>query len=437
MTVFVVLRRCVPVLLSIVAAGSLAAQPLDSLVKLAVEKHPSVAAVQSTIRQADARARSAGAWQAPGVGIQFNMLPPGNPNPFAKGETMLMVEQMIPLFGQNRAMTRAMSAEAGVSEAELTSIQRALRARVEQEYYTLWLLQRRADINRENRELAGLLYRTAETNYEVGRAAQSDLFSMTSEQERLNVESREIAEEKAESLARLNTLLSRPVETPVSIADSLSAPALPPFEELSNALLSHPDLQKMEAMAAMNRAEAEAKESMLAPMLMVRGGVSYMPEGHPLRESAIRDGLIGGHGGASGMDVMKFALNAGAMISLPIAPWSSAGPQAGAEAERLKAETTLLERDGMKQEMIAMLRSACSQAARAQFQVQYYEKTQLPLLEQTLASLRNDYTNGRVPFSSVLNGYTMLGMARMESAMKQMEYAMALSMITQLTGLSL
>jgi outer membrane protein TolC len=193
----------------------------------------------------------------------------------------------------------------------------------------------------------------------------------------------------------------------------------------------------MEAMAAMSRAEAEARESMLAPMLMVRGGVSYMPEGHPLRESALRDGLIGGHGGSSGMEVMKFALSAGAMISLPIAPWSSAGPQAGAEAERLKAQTTLLERDGMKQEMIAMLRSAYSQAVRAQFQVQYYEKTQLPLLEQTLASLRNDYSNGRVPFASVLNGYTMLGMARMESAMKQMEYAMALSMITQLTGISL
>lgn len=438
---FVGLCRYVLVFLPLLIAVPLVAQPLDSLVGLAIEKHPSVAAVQNAIRQADARARSVGAWQAPGVGIQFNMLPPGNPNPFAKGETMLMVEQMIPLFGQNKAMARAMSAEAGVGEAELVSVRRALRVRVEQEYYTLWLLKRRVDINRDNRELASLLYRTAETNYEVGRAAQSDLFSITGEQERLNVEAREITEEIAEAQARLNTLLLRPVETPVSIADSVPSSVLPSFDELAGAILTHPDLQKMEAMAAMNRAEADAKESMLSPMLMVRGGVSYMPEGHPLRESALRDGLIssGGHGGSTStsMDVMKFALSAGAMISIPIAPWSSAGPQAGAEAERLKAETAMLEREGMKQDMIAMLRTACSQAARAQFQVQYYEKTQLPLLEQTLASLRNDYANGRIPFSSVLNGYTMLGMARMERAMKQMEYAMALSMITQLTGVSL
>lgn len=429
-----VLCRCIAVLFAIVP---LAAQPLDSLVRLAEREHPSVAAAQNAIRQADARARSAGAWQPPGVGVQFSMLPPGNPNPFAKGETMIMVEQMIPLFGQNTAMARAMSAGAEVGEATLASVRRELRARVQREYYTLWLLARRAELNRESRELADLLYRTVETNYEVSRAAQSDLFTITGEQERLHVETGEIAEETAEALARLNALLSRPPDAPVTVADSLPAAALPPFEELAGQLDTHPELQKMAAMAAMSRAEAEAKETMLSPMLMLRGGVSYMPEGHPLRESALRDGLVGGHGSTADMDVMKIGLTAVAMLSIPVAPWSSAGPQAGAEAERLQAEETMLEREGMKQEMTAMLRGAYAQAARAQLQMRYFAQTQLPLLEQTLASLRNDYANSRVPFSSVLNGYTMLVMARTDLAMKRMEYAMALSMITQLTGHSL
>lgn len=412
--------------------SSALAQPLDSLVRLAVEKHPSVSALRTAVRQADARARSAEAWDAPQAGIEFRMLPPGNPNPFTKGETMVMVEQMVPLFGQNRAMGKAMSAMAGVSEAQLAALQRDLRARVEREYYALWLLQQRAALNQENQAVASMLYRTVEARYEVNRAAQSDVFSIAIEQEKLATEAREIGEEKTEVQARLNALLSQPVATPITAGDSVPRAALPAFEELAGSLREHPVLQTMEAMAEQSRAAAAAKDAMLSPMLMLRGGVAYMPEGHPLRE-----GTPPQHGATGATDVMNFGITASAMLSIPIAPWSRSGAEAAADAERLQAEETLQQRDGMKQELLGELRSAYAKAARLQLQADYYRTTQLPLLEQTLVALQNDYTNNRIPFSSVLNGYSMLVMTKLELAMKHMEYAMNLSMITQLTGVTL
>lgn len=411
--------------------GSALAQPLDSLVRRAVDNHPSVAALRTAVRQADARARSAEAWDAPQAGVEFRMMPPSNPNPFAKGETMLMVEQMIPLFGQNRTMGKAMGAMAGVSEAQLAALQRDLRARVEREYYSLWLLQQRAELNKENQAIAAMLYSTVEARYEVNRAAQSDVFSIAIEQERLATEAREIDEEKIEGRARLNALLLQPIETPIVVVDSVPLVLLPKFEEVVDLLREHPALRTMEAMAAQSRASAVAKDAMLSPMLMVRGGVAYMPEGHPLREGTPLE-----HSGGMG-DIMKFGITASAMLSIPIAPWSRAGAEAAADAERLQAEETLQQRDGMQQELLGELRSAYAKAARLQLQANYYRATQLPLLEQTLVALQNDYTNNSIPFSSVLNGYSMLVMTKLELAMKHMEYAMTLSMITQLTGVSL
>jgi hypothetical protein len=98
------------------------------------------------------------------------------------------------------------------------------------------------------------------------------------------------------------------------------------------------------------------------------------------------------------------------------------------------AEEQLLRRDAMQRDMLEMLRGAWGKARRARVRLDYQRRTQIPLLEKTLLALRADYVASRVPFASVLDGYTMLVMARMDVAMQEMEYAMALSMIAEIAG---
>jgi outer membrane protein, heavy metal efflux system len=415
------------------------AQSLDSLVRLAHETHPTVAAARVAIAQADARARAAVAWEPPSVGVELADLPLSDPNPFGRGETMLMVEQMIPLFGQNRAMERAERLGAAVAEEELAAARRDLRARVEREYLTLWLLDRLRALNAESRAIAEALFKTTESSYTLGRSAQSDLFRATVELERIGAELRAIDEVRAEALGRLNAIVARPSDAPIAVADTLAPVALAAFDSLEASIAVHPALRQMEAMAAMLRAEADAQGAMLDPMLMLRGGVSYAPEGHPIREGSEMAAALaagGEHGGAvTGMDdPMRWGLTVGAMLSIPIAPWSRGGPESRAELRRLEADEQLLRRDAMQRDMAAMLRGAWGKARRAQIRLDYQRRTQLPLLERTLQALRADYTAGRVPFGSVLDGYTMLVMARMDAYMQEMEYAMALSMINEIAG---
>jgi len=414
----------------LVVVGTLSAQPLDSLVRLAVERHPSIEAAELAVRQADARARAASAWDPPGVGVEFRMLPPSNPDPTSKGETMVMIEQMIPLFGQKRAMADAMAVGAEVGEASAASARRRLRTRVEREYYTLWLLGRRLELNAESRDIAERLYRSVETRYIASTAGQSDLLRLQVEIERLETEREEIEQERIESRARLNAILVRPVDDSVAVDPVLAVDSLPPFESIDSLLLDNPELRRMEAMAKMSRVEADAESAMLKPMLMLRGGVTYMPQGHPVREASVGEHGVIAHGDG----VMKFGLSVGATLSVPIAPWSRSGPEGRAEALRIDAERTLDDREAMRLEMSGMLRATYAQARRALLKMSFYRDTQGPLLERTLDALRADYVNGRIPFSSVLDGYSSLIMTRMDAYMEQMQYSMALSMMAEIVG---
>ena len=415
------------------------AQSLDSLVRLAQGTHPTVEAARLAARQADARARASSAWEPPSVGIELGDLPLSDPNPFARGETMLMVEQMIPLFGQNRRMAGAEALGAVAARSEAEAAQRELGARVEREYLTLWLLDRRRALNAESRTIADALFKATETQYTVGRALQSDLFRITLEIERLGTELREIDEESAEALGRLNAIVGRPASAPVSVTEELASTSLTSLDSLAARVADHPQLRQMTAMAEMNRAEADAQEAMLDPMLMLRGGLAYMPEGHPIREDSemlaeLRAPVEHGATAEPMEDPMKWGLTVSAMVSIPLAPWSRSGPEGRAEASRLQAEEQLMRRDAMERDMVAMLQSAWGQARRARFRLDFHRRTQLPLLEKTLTALRTDYAAGRVPFSSVLDGYTMLVMGRMDAYMQEMEYAMALSMIAEIAG---
>lgn len=431
-------RRATLSFVAAVAATALMpvhAQPLDSLVRRAVEAHPSVRAVRLAVQEADARARSVETWEPPRVGVEFSMLPPAAIDPFAAGETRVMAEQAVPLFGRNSAMAEAAQREGDAMNAELGRVQRELRARVEREYYGLWLLDRRAELLAENRRYEEVNYKTAETRYTTGRGAQSDLFRLTIEIELLANESREIDEERSERLARLNLLTARPLAAAVVLEHSLPSRTIPPFDSLEALLGEHPGVRKVEAMAAASNAYADAADAMLRPMLMLRGGITYMPGGHPVREGnfSVTAGELA-RGGTP--DVMHIGLMAGAMMSLPLVPWAGNGPAGQAEAYRLEAAQRLLDRDAERQDLTAALRSACALARRAELRMRFYTDTQLPLLDRARTSAATDFANGLVPISSVIDTHHMRTLAYLDLYARQVEYATAWSTITELTGVT-
>lgn len=408
-----------------------AAQPLDSLVATALRVHPNVRAAQRAIAAADHRARAASAWDPPSVGIEFRDLVVDNPTPWNNGETMLMAEQMIPLFGQNRAMANAMAAERPVAEASLEALQRKIRLRVQEEYLSAWLADRTLEQNAEEQRLTELIHRSATISFEAGKTPSSDLLRIESELARLANQATTISTERAESVGRLNTLLARPANSPIQIAAELPPASLPPFDSARAAIANHPALRQMEAMAQMSRLQAEAATAMGRPMLMLRGGIGYMPEGHPLREAS-----VGEHGATTTSEPMNWGLTVGAMMTIPSIGWSRDRAEGETLAWETEAEKNLEEGAGMKLEMEGMLRAAYARAERAASTIRSLRQTQTPLLERTLQALRNDYAANRTSLSALLDGMKMLAMTRMELLMAQMEQAMGAAMVGELVVVS-
>lgn len=409
------------------------AQPLDTLVHRAIERHPAIAATQLSVARSETDARAAGAWDPPRAGVEISMLPPLNPNPFTRGETMFMVEQEFPLFGQKKKMADAMRAGGDVRGEELAATARELRARVETEYYQLILLERRAELNRQSRALAEILYADAETRYRVNGASQGDIYLPAIEIERLDAALRAIRIQQQTAQTAINTLLLQPPGDTIILSDTLPLNPLPPFEELVEQIEANPELKKMDAMARMNEAEAVAALGMLDPMLMVRGGVAVMPMGHPVRMAELGTMVDEFHAYGDN-SVERLGLAAGVMLSIPLAPWSRSGPEARAEGARLQGEEALARKAGMRRDMVEMLRREYAMAQEAQVWIEHYRTKQIPLLEQSLKTLRTDYMNGRTTISSLVDVYRMLTMAQEEIAMREAEYGKAWAQIKKMTS---
>ncbi|MCE2503166.1 MAG: TolC family protein [Chlorobi bacterium] len=414
------------------AMGQLMAQPLDSLYVIGLRNHPGVEAMELAIEQTKARASAAGAWSVPGAGVEFRMLPPLNPNPFSTGETMLVVEQEIPLFGQNKKKAEAEQSMARVEEAKIELHYRRFYTWIADEYYSIWQIEEERKLNRLSRELAEKLYEDVEIRYKVDNARPSELYSIAVEIERLNAEFNTLASQYGESSRRLNALLGRPLDDSVIIVDKPESTPLPPFEELVALLKNHPQLRRLEAIAQAQQKKADAVESGLNPTLTLRSGLSWMPDGHPVRMENL--GLTLGEINREGMlNRDNFGLMAGAMISIPIVPWARSGIEGKASEARLMARGALAERNSVLRDLIAALGKPYGTIERATIMIDFYREKQIPLLEEQIELLRSDYINDRALFSDLIDVYRMLVMTGKDMVMKEGERARAQAKIREMT----
>lgn len=414
--------------ISTVASG----QTLAELEKRLVTSNPSIASARMIARQARHRSDAATAWEPPSVGVEFNMLPPLNPNPARKGETMVMLEQAFPLGGQNRAMSRAMASAEGVGEAETETIGRRLVADLRRSYFTLWYIDRRLQISHAAGRLIDILRAAQELRYSVSLAPQSELLELATEAAAVELELSDLARWRSQIEASINALLARPIDYTVVVVTPPPDTLRYSYDSLAAMIGGHPELKRMEAMSVMSGLEADAERAMLRPMLMLRAGLAWMPDGHPLREAQVGEhGIILHDEG-----VMRWGLKAGAMITIPIAPWSIIGPDNRAEVRLLEAGKALSERDDMRNGMEGILRTAYLAVQRARAGLEYSQGTSLPLLEQRLEAAREDYANGRVPFTSLIQGYRALVAIQIDLAQRRFDQAMAIVTIAQITGVT-
>lgn len=244
----------------------IATAPLDSLLRVALERNPSLVAATHQVTAARARIGPAGALPSPMLEMGIQNLPlgreqmdphtPPQPGPDPMTMRMVGIAQTVPFPGKLSLRRRAAEWELVAAEAELEAARWQVREHVMATYAEALLLDRSLEIVARSQVVLGSLVRVTEARYGTGQGEQRDVLQTHVELTRLAEEAVALNERRLAVHARLNSLLDRPSDAP------LERPELP--ERIARAAVAETADQVRFSSATLG---ARAADSPLPPLL--------------------------------------------------------------------------------------------------------------------------------------------------------------------------
>jgi outer membrane protein, heavy metal efflux system len=321
---------------------------------------------------------------------------------------MIGIGQSLPYPGKLALRRRAAAHEVEAAEAALAAATLRVKQEVRNAYYDLVFMDRALDIVERNQRLLGDFISITETRYGVGEAGQQDVLKARVEAARLAESAVGLMEDRRAALARLNALLDRPSETPVTkpwitaqvaraaVADSVSRirfvsaalgsraadSPVPTLGELQEtALRESPVLREQAALIAAQAARLELARK------------EHLPDFD----------LSLQYGQRSGRPDMLSAI-----VSVPV-PILKGRKQDQFVAEAHSELATLeAERDATKNEIMAEVARLHSALERQRAQLALFVRATIPQGRASLASATSSYQVGRVEFLTVLDNQSTL-----------------------------
>jgi multidrug efflux system outer membrane protein len=257
---------------------------LSALMTNARANNLDIAQASARLRQADARAKQAGAPLLPSLGLNANL---NTLYGQAKGTSLhetdwgaaLGASYELDFWGKNRDALQSAEAARAASDADRATVGLTVSAGVANTYFQLLSLRERMDIARANLAASEDTLRVVQRRVDAGYAPASDLA-----QERANMAAQRailpgLAQQELETRNTLAVLLGRPPEgleiTGASLA-GLSGPVVVPGLP-SELLARRPDVMAAEANLIAAHADLAAARTAFLPdiTLTANGGLAY------------------------------------------------------------------------------------------------------------------------------------------------------------------
>ncbi len=243
---------------------------LDQWVDIALNQNQEVVAARRAWEAAQQRAPQARSFMDPMVGVEFMRM--GQTRFDDVDTTEVMVAQQLPWFGKRRARIATADGLAEATGFRYLETMRAVRARVIAAYWQLWAAQRAVEISEENLELLTQFEKIARARYEAGQGLQADLLRAQVGRDRLESDLLTLEQEHAVAQARINRLLSAPVDAPRKVAEPTAKPALTgtPGELQADALRYYTRLRTIEHSVTAREAAVRSARLEYAPNVEFR-----------------------------------------------------------------------------------------------------------------------------------------------------------------------
>lgn len=405
------------------------AQSLDSLINEAVANNPQLKALQFRIKSSELRAESVNNYPAPSVSVEFSQVPINDINFLNQSvSNNFAVSQMFMLGGKIGAMAEVEKRNTEVESESYAAYRVRLIGKVKMAYYTLWLLDRKSEVQTKNISFLEDQIKSMETAFGINRSNQADILPVKSEIATSGIQLIILEKQKESEIYKLNKLLGRKLEDRgVVLSEQLSTEPYQVDQAKLEELLAeaNPSLNKMGNMIEMNKAMINANDRELIPDLMVQGMLMRMPRGMIL---TAKSDLAMIEPKTEIMYSLMFSIN------LPFAPWSVNKYKVKSEELAAGIQSLEYEKKDMQREMGVQVKEAAVKYNTANELLKLYGEKVIPLYSQASEAQVSAYRNNKVAITALIDSFKMLLMQQMNYYMAQADAQMALAEIEMMVG---
>jgi cobalt-zinc-cadmium efflux system outer membrane protein len=389
----------------LISFGDIHAQviSLDSVLQVIDRQNPMLQEYDSKVMALQEYSAGAKSWMAPMVGAGTFMTP--YPNQLLmderdEGSLMFSFEQEIPNPAKLNANKRFLQSKAAVEEQGRSYQFNVLRAEAKTAYYQWLVAEEKLNTLSESQRIVELMIKLARIRYPYNQGSLGNIYKAEGrlrEVENMKLMAQSDIDEKK---FRLKTLMNLPADRDIMIdtATNVTYDAGQIAYDTTTLSTQRSDVRQLDRTIEVMRLNQQLQKVQSRPDFKIR--FDHM---QPLGD-------------------MPTQFTAMAMVSIPIAPWSSRmykselkGMHYDIEAMKRGRESILIETRGMLAGMSARLRGM-------QLQLDNYLTKIIPALRKNYETVMLAYEENREQLPMVIDAWEALNMAQMEYLNKREEY---------------
>ncbi|MBT1699279.1 TolC family protein [Fulvivirgaceae bacterium PWU4] len=389
--------------LSLVMKSNAQVISLDSVLQIIDRQNPMLQEYDNKVKALNTYAEGAKSWMAPMVGAGTFMKP--YPNQMLmderdKGAWMFSVEQEIPNPAKLNANRTYLSSRAAVEEQNRSAQFNQLRSEAKAMYYQWLVAEEKLKILQENERIMELMLKLARIRYPYNQGSLGNIYKaegrLSEVQNMIQMTSGDIEE----SAFRLKGLMNLPVETKIMVDTTTRVQYEPDRVIYDTAALSaqRSDIRQIDKTIETMRLNQQLQRFQAKPDFKIRFD-HMQPIGN-----------------------MPTQFTAMAMVSIPIAPWSSRMYRSEVKGMQYDIEAMKKGREAILVETRGMLAGMASQLTRMKHQLENYDTKIVPALRKNYQTLMLAYEENREQLPMVIDAWEALNMAQMEYLEKNQEY---------------
>ncbi len=361
------------------------AQPLDTLLAMARRDNPDLRMSDLQYQAGLERRDQVNQLPDPEVGAGVFLLP--IETRVGPQRLRLHATQRLPWMGTLQAREDLAIARTRDDYLNTELIRLNMEYAIRQAYYQLYELDETQEVLRRNLGLLQSLEGLSLARVESGEASAADVLRVQLRINRTEQEIQRLENGKNKPRANLNEALNRPVNTPVTVADTLSFASLALNRDtlLNYLRANHPGLRQLAVKQAIAEEEIALNELNYKPGFAV--GLDYILTGKR------KDAEISQNG--------KDALMVRAAVNVPI---FSRQYEAREREERLRIDALEQQKQSLENSFMSDLEKAYTDYRDAALQLELYQDQQ-GIVSSALDILTTRYSNEGTGFDELLNLY--------------------------------